>query len=98
MLENLLLLQSKLEFRAAKRIRNNVMHGRTALQTEMWAAIKIVLQYADEVNNGINSDYNFEPIRKSYRGVTSSKSPYVLDKIPTVFMLRGMGFRVSKKS
>jgi len=77
--------------KAAQRVRNKVMHGKSVSEPEKRAAIAEGLDYAQSLNTLVMSELRFEPFGK-ITGITGAAP--AMDASATRFLLKGMGFNI----
>jgi hypothetical protein len=78
----------------AERIRDKVMHGKSASDADKRKAIVRVLAYAEGMNEVVDQCAGFKPFTNDLRGYAGARRP--LDESTTYWLMRGLGFE--KKS
>jgi hypothetical protein len=79
---------------AAETVRDDMVHGRSAKDAELWTAIQSLTGYAIDLNALVKNKANFEPFG-DMRGLVGRKGASALKKGTTRWMLKGMGFDIA---
>lgn len=74
----------------AEKVRDKVIHGKTASDADKRKAVVRVLQYAEEINVLVNEVAGFKPFTSDLRGFTGRGE--ALDASTTAWLMRGLGF------
>ena len=83
------------DLKEAAKIRNMIMHGKTATDDQIRNAIACVLKYVEEVNKQLHEKYQLKPFVDDLRGFSGRLKK--LDRSTSRFVLMGMGFLKSEK-
>lgn len=86
--------QATLERRInAERYRDNMIHGKSGSDAELWRAIQSLTGYAIELNAVVRDRAHFEAFG-DMRGVVGRRGHTPLSKSTTRWLLKGMGFGI----
>lgn len=77
----------------AERIRDKVLHGKSATPVEQRKAIVDVIEYASSFNEQVQERARFKPFSNDLRGFKGRARS--LDKATSRWLLKGIGFSVS---
>lgn len=76
---------------AAERVRDRIVHGKSASSAEIWQAIQSLVSYAIELNALVVATAGFEAFG-DMRGVVGRRGGNPLSQTTTRWLLKGMGF------
>jgi hypothetical protein len=79
----------------AEKVRDKILHGKTATESDKRKAIVSVLQYSEEMNTLVQKIAGFKPFVADLRGFTGRGE--ALDESTTKWLMKGLGF-LSKAS
>lgn len=74
----------------AEKVRNKIIHGKSASPADQRKAIIRLLDYAEAMNTLVHDKARFRPFTPTLRGFTGQTQP--LDQSTTSWLMRGLGF------
>lgn len=74
----------------AEKVRNKIIHGKSAIPAEQRKAIIRLLDYAEAMNDLVHTKARFRPFTPTLRGFTGPTQS--LDQSTTSWLMRGLGF------
>lgn len=80
----------------AERVRDKIIHGKSASEADKRKAIVRVIQYAEQMNSIVNRLAGFKPFTTDLRGFTGRAA--ALDESTTKWLMMGLGFQSKKPS